>query len=145
MQALAVVGVLFQLTTPAPSNSLLNGVFANLAQAAAPGSHALTAALPFASLVQKINTGTVYSYEGSLTTPPCSEGVRWFVLREPEPLGVGLYNAVKAVMKFNARYTRRVPRASFSFGRSIGRPKSSTCASSHWQISSLVMPSTFFI
>ena len=27
-----------------------------------------------------------YTFQGSLTTPPCSEGVTWFVLKEPLPI-----------------------------------------------------------
>src|SRR5205085_2599917 len=32
---------------------------------------------------------TYYTFNGSLTTPPCSEGVTWFVLKTPATLSSG--------------------------------------------------------
>lgn len=39
-----------------------------------------------------------YHYRGSLTTPPCTEGVDWFVYREPLPLKRSEYNALKSAI-----------------------------------------------
>jgi carbonic anhydrase len=32
---------------------------------------------------------TYYMYEGSLNMPPCSEGVTWFVLKQPVQVSIG--------------------------------------------------------
>jgi carbonic anhydrase len=40
-----------------------------------------------------------YTFTGSLTTPPCSEGVRWFVLKAP------VEASVAQLTEFRARYT----------------------------------------
>ena len=39
-----------------------------------------------------------YYYDGSLTTPPCSEGVRWFVMKEPVELSEEQLELFKEVM-----------------------------------------------
>ncbi len=42
------------------------------------------------SLTSLLPSGRQYfHYQGSLTTPPCSEGVRWFVLRDPLTISSG--------------------------------------------------------
>lgn len=47
-----------------------------------------------------------WSYEGSLTTPPCTEGVHWVVLATPIELGRGQIDALTAVHHDNDRPTQ---------------------------------------
>lgn len=46
---------------------------------------------------------TNYQYEGSLTTPPCSEGVKWFVFSTPIQLSVKQIDEFKKFYSNNAR------------------------------------------
>jgi len=45
----------------------------------------------------------VVNYQGSLTTPPCSEGVNWHVVLEPVTASAEQIKALKDVMHDNAR------------------------------------------
>lgn len=44
-----------------------------------------------------------YKYSGSLTTPPCSEGVRWHVLTTPIEMSAEQIEAIEAIMHMNNR------------------------------------------
>jgi len=47
-----------------------------------------------------------YTYEGSLTTPPCSEGVRWVVMNTPLQASEEHLDALRALHDGNARPTQ---------------------------------------
>ncbi len=46
---------------------------------------------------------SVYRYEGSLTTPPCTEGVRWHVARQRVTASAAQIAALHSIMGDNAR------------------------------------------
>lgn len=95
---LAVVGVL--LTEGEGDSDAYAAVFEHLpAQVGAP--EAMGAPLSLAELLPQ--TRGYYTYQGSLTTPPCSEVVRWLLLDSPVELSPQQIAAYRAIYDGNAR------------------------------------------
>jgi len=94
---LAVVGVLFR---EGRENEALKSVLESM-PAREGGKVALKNAFNPAGFLPK-NQG-YYAFKGSLTTPPCSEGVAWQVLKEPVELSKAQINSFQKLYKMNAR------------------------------------------
>ncbi len=96
--ALAVVGVLIEEGAQNPGIAPL---WAQLA--AAPGSEtAVRIPAGFADDIFPGDAG-IYHYDGSLTTPPCSEGVKWYVRKTPTQLSKDQIAAFTAIYDNNNR------------------------------------------
>ncbi len=97
--ALAVVGVLIE---DGARNPGIAPLWAQLAEA--PGTET-TVQIPadFADHVFSGDFNGIYHYDGSLTTPPCSEGVKWYVGRTPTQLSRDQIEAFTAIYDHNNR------------------------------------------
>ncbi|EEQ34415.1 carbonate dehydratase [Microsporum canis CBS 113480] len=62
--------------------------------------------LDFSSVVDTLHNNDVYTYMGSLTTPPCTGKVTWYISASPLSLDVATFNNIKKVVKYNSRYTQ---------------------------------------
>ncbi|WP_338760048.1 carbonic anhydrase family protein [Massilia sp. METH4] len=94
---LAVVAVLFKRGR---DNAALGPVFAGM-PATAGEKRAATAEFDAAALLPERRG--YYGYTGSLTTPPCSEGVRWHILKEPVEVSSAQLAAFRKLYRMNAR------------------------------------------
>jgi carbonic anhydrase len=89
---LAVIGVLLQT---GPANPAFATLWAHLPAAEGPAQR-IDAQVNAADLIPARH-GT-YRYDGSLTTPPCSESVKWLVMASPVMLSEEQITALKAAL-----------------------------------------------
>lgn len=103
--ALAVAGVFLQ---PGHLNTALVPIWRAMPASAGPVQTVANVLIDPAALLPRDRT--YFRYMGSLTTPPCTEGVLWTVFRDPIPLAPEQIRAFAALFPMNARPVQKLGR-----------------------------------
>jgi carbonic anhydrase len=98
-KSLAVIGVLM---TEGTTNTVLGRFWDRLPKSQGEVDSGVT--IDVKDLLPRA-TDDYFTYSGSLTTPPCTESVRWIVLKQPSQLSKSQIATFKAVFPMNARPT----------------------------------------
>jgi carbonic anhydrase len=98
---LAVVAVLIR---KGETNKLLKSVFDNFPAQGKQESSVAGATINLNEFIPQQHG--YFTFEGSLTTPPCSEGVRWFVLKSPVDASAEQIKQFASRYPHNARPTQ---------------------------------------
>lgn len=94
---LGVLGVMMKVGEHHP---VIEGIWQNAPQS---GGHKEVKSVEFSATQLLPEDLSYYNYEGSLTTPPCTEGVQWHVLKTPIELSGHQLHAFQALFPVNAR------------------------------------------
>lgn len=98
---LAVVGVLID---EGAHNKAFDPVWANLPKQKGMETHYSAVTVDVDGLLPAVRTS--YRYDGSLTTPPCSEGVSWIVMSTPIQLSAAQIGVFMQLIRDNNRPTQ---------------------------------------
>ena len=105
---LAVVGVFLEEGRP---NALFQSISSNLPKSKSVEQHLENIMVDVNDLLPAKRT--TYRYDGSLTTPPCSEGVKWIIMTTPVQVSAERIANFRAVMHSNNRPVQKL------YGRSV--------------------------
>jgi len=95
---LAVIGVFIE---SGAHNVAFDPIWGNLPKAKGEETHYPSVQVDVDALLPKNRTS--YRYDGSLTTPPCTEGVKWIVMTTPIQLSAGQISEFTALIHDNNR------------------------------------------
>ncbi|KFA61821.1 hypothetical protein S40285_07544 [Stachybotrys chlorohalonatus IBT 40285] len=109
-ESLAVIGFMVEAASDSDrASASLTAALSRANELSALGDTAATETLDFDDLISHVSNSTVYNYDGSLTTPPCAEGVKFNIVADPVYIDVSVFRAVKKVIKFNSRFVQNAP------------------------------------
>lgn len=87
------------------SSSIIKSLASSVSAISTPGTKvAIPGGIDFADVLAKVESSQLLQYSGSLTTPPCAEGVTFMIVKDPLDISVADFNSIKSVVKFNSRY-----------------------------------------
>jgi carbonic anhydrase len=98
---LAVVGVLIDQGKDGKDNEMLKTLWANLPKETEKENSPAKVSIDVAAFLPEDKN--YYTFKGSLTTPPCSEGVNWFVLKSPVQATKAQVDVFGKIYPMNAR------------------------------------------
>lgn len=101
----AVVSILFDVTRgittePNTANPFIEQLMFNMAD---PNGYSLNE-VNLATFLASVDMRKYWAYNGSLTTPPCTEGVKWIVIEEVQTISMDQLNAIKAYFSDNLSF-----------------------------------------
>jgi len=100
------MGAIWELVPDESGLPFMDTILSGLPRIQQAGTNTTVGKIDISPITHVIASCLNYAYVGSLTQPPCTEGVNWVISNQTFPITVKQYLGLKRVLGFNARYTQ---------------------------------------